>query len=575
MKKVLYTLAAFSFVFVACNKQEIVPEEGTSQEGELTTVTIKASNGDADTKAAISDGLAFTWTIGDQIAVHTDAGRFYTSDALTTGGTTADFTVSLSGNRNGYAVYPASVAKSWSESTLTLTLPSEYDLTKVFGTESPLPMIAANISEALSFYHVTGLLRLTITNIPTGTNKIKLDFNGKKVSGDFTISSPSAGSSSIGSVPGTKGTNDIIWITGITGTADLTVNIPLPTGATYSDLVVSAWNNDVALKGHVEAFSYSATRAYGKKLSVALDLGAFSVASGKYAVFAPGNLQYQASTGKWRFAEYQWTYIGDAAGNNTVSGRDTQEAWIDLFGWGTSGWASGGWTCYQPWSTDQTASNYGPELPLNLTGDYAKGDWGVNNAIGAYAAGTWRTPTSGSGGEFQWMLGGHSGDDIPGDNIRASSTVSGVTNARYAYAYLFGSIHGLILFPDVYSHPDGVPVLSTSINVFDTTVDGVYNTELAISLYTANQYTVDQWGKMEAAGAVFLPIAGRRKGTVIDQLGQTGRYWSSINANATNSYVLYIYKDISTSGKEQVAIGTKNHWSKYGGFAVRLIRDLN
>lgn len=81
--------------------------------------------------------------------------------------------------------------------------------------------------------------------------------------------------------------------------------------------------------------------------------------NGDQVYFSKGNLQYQASTSTWRFAENQWDYVGtqnppwgDAGG--TVSGSDnaniseTYSGWIDLFVWGTSGYNHGA-VCYQPW----------------------------------------------------------------------------------------------------------------------------------------------------------------------------------------------------------------------------------
>ena len=81
--------------------------------------------------------------------------------------------------------------------------------------------------------------------------------------------------------------------------------------------------------------------------------GVFSVSDTKQVQFSQGNLQYQASTNTWRFAENQWDYVGtqipDQYGHagGTVIGSDnsnisqTYSGWIDLFGWGTSGWNNG------------------------------------------------------------------------------------------------------------------------------------------------------------------------------------------------------------------------------------------
>ena len=76
--------------------------------------------------------------------------------------------------------------------------------------------------------------------------------------------------------------------------------------------------------------------------------GKFTInANGDQVYFSQGNLQYQASTNTWRFAENQWNYVGgdefnqhygnvEGSSNNEIS--STYSGWIDLFGWGTSGW---------------------------------------------------------------------------------------------------------------------------------------------------------------------------------------------------------------------------------------------
>ena len=551
MKKVFYIfLSALTLVFAACNKQELAPAEDSSQEGQLTTVTIKASNGDADTKAAISNSLKFTWTAGDQIAIHTDngSGTYYTSSGLVSGGSSsADFTVDLAGNRNGFAVYPASVANTWDGTDLTLTLPNTYTLAQVSGDESPLPMIAEDGGSSLSFKHVAGLLRLTISNIPTGTNKIKLDFNGKKVSGDFTISTPSAGSSSIASVAGTKGTNDIIWITGTPSTDPVTVNIPLPTGATYSDLIVSAWNGNVALRGQVVAFNtYTPVRARGKKLSAALNLGAVSIASGKYAVFAPGNLQgtYDGTSWTWDFAAHQYDYIGDG-GEETVGNEKItlSSPWmsgsgtVDLFSWiGASGRTDEDVTLQGVAEYGIISGWFNPNTFGNIN-EPIKHDWG-ELSIAEYASNTWRTPVGGDSGEWAYMLSTRAGN-------------------KFAKAYLMGTTHGVIIFPDNYVHPDGL-----------AEVQGMNNT--GSTSWNLNTFTEEEWIQMETAGAVFLPLAGSR--TYKRQIIFTfGLYWSATGIAPVGSETLQARALMFNANY----LVPNDNLTRTNGQAVRLVRDLN
>ena len=81
--------------------------------------------------------------------------------------------------------------------------------------------------------------------------------------------------------------------------------------------------------------------------------GVFSVGNDKKVFFSKGNLQYQASTDTWRFAESQFDVVG--LDNKQISDSDT--CWIDLFGWATSGFPHGS-VCYQPWSSSGNAREY-------------------------------------------------------------------------------------------------------------------------------------------------------------------------------------------------------------------------
>ena len=75
-------------------------------------------------------------------------------------------------------------------------------------------------------------------------------------------------------------------------------------------------------------------------------IGQFSVSSTKKVYFSKGNLQatYDGSNWTWAFAEHQWDYIGNAAGNTKVTASSpyiSENATVDLFGWVG---ASSNWT---------------------------------------------------------------------------------------------------------------------------------------------------------------------------------------------------------------------------------------
>ncbi len=230
--------------------------------------------------------------------------------------------------------------------------------------------------------------------------------------------------------------------------------------------------------------------------------GKFTInSSGAKVYFSNGNLQYIGSSQTWKFADHQWEVIGTSQGNTS------QTTTRDLFGWGTSGWDSGN-TYYRPWDTDNSnGSLYGPPGQYNLTGTYAQADWGVNNSING-ATGSWRTLTI---SEWEWILG--PSNPNPGTNCRTSSTVNDIANARYAKAKV-NNVQGVIIFPDSYTHPNGV-AQPTGIN------------ETGSAGWNGNNYTATDFGSMQDAGAVFLPAAGSRYGASVGSVGSGGYYWSA------------------------------------------------
>lgn len=243
--------------------------------------------------------------------------------------------------------------------------------------------------------------------------------------------------------------------------------------------------------------------------------------------FSQGNLQYigSASTPYWKFADNQW----DALGKTTGQDSDNPNVDRDLFGWGTSGYndSSDPYDVhYQPWATSADEVNatynkygYGPSTNMpspNLTGSSANYDWGVYNRIsnGSNTTNTWRILTGGSNGEWKYVF-----------DIRSASTVNGVTNARYAKAKV-ANMNGVILFPDIYLHPTGVPQ-PVGINQTDNTG------------WNGNDYSAAEFLLMQAAGAVFLPAVGDRSGTSVYFVGSYGYYWSASYSDSTHAYGVY------------------------------------
>ena len=259
--------------------------------------------------------------------------------------------------------------------------------------------------------------------------------------------------------------------------------------------------------------------------SVAPD-GAFSVSSSKYVVFSPGNLQYTQSIDTWSFAENQWDYIGT---DNVTGGEVTSDEYgyyregtaladkIDLFGWSTS------------------ATNFGVSISddeYGYSGSFV--DWGTNQ-IGSDAPNTWRTLTY---DEWYYLLE---------ERTNASSLI-GIAEVN--------GVNGLILLPDGWSCPDGV-----------TFKYGFHDSHNVGDYYAAYQtFTAAEWSKMEVAGAVFLPAAGERYGSVVGRVRHSGLYWSATEYSSTNAGGLWI----GSNGD-----GAFVHYGlRYDGNSVRLVKDL-
>ena len=284
-------------------------------------------------------------------------------------------------------------------------------------------------------------------------------------------------------------------------------------------------DSDVGYGGRSNGFSVRPVRSISQNTTpIGAINGKFTINdNGDQVYFSQGNLQYQASTETWRFAENQWEYVGED--NSNIS--QTYDGWIDLFGWGTSGWNSGN-TYYHPWDSNKSNSLYGPPGQYDLTGLYANADWGVYNPIsnGGNQTDQWRTLTQ---PEWNYVF-----------NTR--TTTSGI---RYAKANV-NNVNGVILLPDDWS----------------TSTYSLSNTNSSSASFSSNTLTDSEWSTLEQAGAVFLPAAGDRYGASVIRVGSDGYYWSaSFNGS---SYAYYVY-----FGDSYLYTGGSN---RFDGRSVRLAR---
>ena len=253
-------------------------------------------------------------------------------------------------------------------------------------------------------------------------------------------------------------------------------------------------------------------------------IGVFSVSADKQVTFSQGNLQYTQSTNTWSFASAQWEMIGtdNVTGGDVTSdptyGDDKEGTAladkIDLFGWSTSANHFGV-------STSTSDSDY--------SGSFI--DWGTNT-IGNDAPNTWRILTL---DEWGYVL-----FDRPN-----ASSLKGVAQVN--------GVNGLIFLPDNWVCPEGI------------TFKSGFHSEWGVDDYAAYQtFTADQWSKLEAAGAVFLPAAGHRYGSYGKYVQSNGSYWSATEFSSNIARYLGFNSDVANVG----------NYLRNNGLSVRLVKDL-
>ena len=261
--------------------------------------------------------------------------------------------------------------------------------------------------------------------------------------------------------------------------------------------------------------------------------GVFSIAENKIATFATGNLQYHTGDQTWRFAKQQYQVVGE---QNIEVGNPDFKGWIDMFGWSTSETYFG---------VDPSNSN---EL---YDGEFV--DWGT-----VFEGEKWSTL---SADEWKYLL-----------NTRKNAT-------SLKQIATVDTLLGIMLFPDAWVMPESIDVTAKLDTAYDV---NVYN------------YTIAQWEALEAAGAIFLPAAGRRTGGYgnminYDQEDETREdylvnggfyrwhdnlncycyYWTStINEKKNVSYL----HNIVALGDDKYTIGVGAIWGEKGryGQSVRL-----
>ena len=585
-------VTAFMIFAVSCTKEMIDDPQQTLRAGVKRHISASAEmpgQGSAKAYLNTTNGKV-AWQLGDEINVNGTAmheimlhNDFAAPQAVFEG--TVNAMQSLTSDEEIYwAVYPKTLSElnsngipnDFQETSLTFDLPA----TQNYSTANPtlagstymagLARMEAGNTDV--YFHMKNLgailcLKLTAANGIANTNTSRIEFSttngalaGKFTMDDDTVTvTPTATATKNLSVNLSDGTNSYIDIA-----TEALVYVYLPPMAA-KDLTITIYNTD---DSYTQKTVSSATLVRSRIYTTTINNIAFddysdyyySVSPTRKVVFSRGNLQWSATgthntveaqnvRGTWRFAPNQWDVIGED--NENIDTNYT--GWIDLFGWGTSGYHNpndNGNRNNQPFSTMHANTGaqanyygYGPSFTQadnNIAGANANYDWGIYNDIfnprtqKMETAGTWFTL---SYDEYTYLM-----------DTRV--TPSGI---RYAVAQVNG-VNGLILVPDLWE---------SSTHTFTRP------NEITIA-YNSNVINLATWKLLEKKGCTFLPVAGYRIGNVYHRSTAVGdlyghQYWST-TSNAADSKDAWALTTYSTSNRVV-------NRDRYYGHSVRLVKE--
>jgi hypothetical protein len=546
MKKIFVCFTAVMAValcLTSCKK-----EEKTNSMQFRATMETSAN----DNSKTTLNGTNIEWVAGDEVTIYgLEQSGTYTAQPESSDPTTAILTVNgqPAQGRPYCAIYPSSLGNS----ATSFTLPAEQ--VTVDGSLTNFPMYAKSYDENLAFKNLCGVLKIHLEQEGAMVSRIVVTA-ATEINGNYKIDN-SGELPSISYVDGGSFTTTLICTTpqDITNGKDFYVIMP---AGSYSGLNIKIQNAGYGVEKNVPESTtieilrskYSTLGFSSLNMPIPPDddhpWGLYSVSSSLQVWIAPGNVQYKRNEGNfvgadgeryqgtWRFAEHQWDYCGITAYPGNVPGGNSQrvsDSWIDLFGWGTSGYDGISPQPANSYFYYRELDNHPILTYTDISGTYY--DWGT------FCFGNgWRTFTQ---AEVYYLVNG---------NKRTGKTGGATVNG----------VHGQIFVPDLWNGPR-------------------INTGKA---YTSNVLDVDDWAVMESYGAVFLPITNYRSGGNFTSNQDAASYWTSSISNTNGGWgnadngprptsrrlasTLRIY-----GGNTGLNTGENNECS--GLSAVRLVKD--
>ena len=267
------------------------------------------------------------------------------------------------------------------------------------------------------------------------------------------------------------------------------------------------------------------------------------MSASKNVHFTPGNLQWistDATKGYWKIADSQYLFLDDANAvpTATTTGTKLPVGSVDLFGWGE---------VEPPFLGSTESRDYQPSISAgdkNLTTDWAtKFNITGEGAATLYAAAD--QPYQKPAGDGKYCVLTSAEWKYLFDNQYWGFATVKLTNG--------GTVNGIVVCPSSVDTEDAAKAFLTG-TVYKSSAN-LYGITDAYNENKISKKTIDD------NGLLFLPAAGRRAGSLIDDVGSIGYYWSTTSSSGTGAYSMYF---------GATHIYSANSYGRHYGFSVRL-----
>ncbi len=223
--------AIVALSWMGCSQEEATNEIMSG--ANVIQATIESSS-----RSAVTDAGVFSWTTGDAISLLDGTN----SDTYTYSGSGISFTPPQSQTVTTpvVAYYPAHS----SHTTTTFYLPESYGTVNdayVADTHAAMMATPPASGNEYAFMHLGGVMRFNVKNVPVDADGFQFTAIGKKITGDFEVTSGTEKTIETADDPSSNNTVTIRFKK-LTEEKDMTFYVPMPTG-TYEDYTVALYIN--------------------------------------------------------------------------------------------------------------------------------------------------------------------------------------------------------------------------------------------------------------------------------------------------------------------------------------------